>query len=509
MDDKDKQLPDTGGDGWMDELFTTPEHGDELQPDEQAISAAGLTHPNDAELERILQEARDQGWVDPPREEAPQPPEEPQPEPFRDAEYRDTFGEGEELEQVFSDNPMPEPQPEAPADSGEAEEEEATGPKRRPRRKEGYGMLGIPHILVTLVWLCIVLAIGISLGRMIWLCVSDVLAFGRQDQAVTITIDRDDTVDDIADKLKNAGLIRYPDLFKFYVDFAHKEDNISVGTFTLNAKLDYMALVNAMHTDSESRKVVEVVIPEGFNCAQIFSLLEQEGVCSAADLESWASDGELSEYWFLEGLTRGSKYCLEGFLFPDTYQFYTDDEPKRVLEKFLDNFEYRFNDDLIASIDELNARLSQMMADNGYDEDYIQEHQMTVFEVITVASLIEEETANTLESYTISSVIYNRLTNAANYPFLNIDATILYALGTHKTELTLEDLQVDSPYNTYTHPGLTPGPISNPGLYSINAALDPDDTDYYFYAMDPETGTHHFSRNSDEHEAFLAGLEED
>ena len=134
---------------------------------------------------------------------------------------------------------------------------------------------------------------------------------------------------------------------------------------------------------------------------------------------------------------------------------------------------------------------------------------MTVFEVITVASLIEEETANTLESYTISSVIYNRLTNAANYPFLNIDATILYALGTHKTELTLEDLQVDSPYNTYTHTGLTPGPISNPGLYSINAALDPDDTDYYFYAMDPETGTHHFSRSSDEHEAFLAGLEED
>ena len=67
MDDKDKQLPDTGDDGWMDELFTTPEHGDELQPDEQAISAAGLTHPNDAELERILQEARDQGWVDPPR----------------------------------------------------------------------------------------------------------------------------------------------------------------------------------------------------------------------------------------------------------------------------------------------------------------------------------------------------------------------------------------------------------------------------------------------------------
>ena len=505
----DTHNPNTGSDdSWLDDLLSAPEHGDELLPDENAISSAGLTHPSDAELDQILREVHEQDWSAPDEPQPSQAESESPAEPFRDDEYRDTFGEGDALEKVFSDEPM------VPSDDGAVppppteDGPDADLPKRRPRHKKGYGFLGIPHVLVTLVWAAIVLAIGITLGRMAWLCVADVLAFGRPDQQVTLTIDREDTVDSIAQKLKKAGLIQYPDLFKFYVDFSHKADSISPGTFELNAKLDYMALVNSMHTDSESRKVVQVVIPEGYSCAQIFQLLSENQVCSVQELEDWAANGEISDYWFLKDVKRGSKYCLEGFLFPDTYQFYTDDEPQRVLEKFLDNFEYRFNDELRSSIDELNSRLSQMMADNGYDESYIQAHQMTVYEVITVASMIEKETANTLESYTISSVIYNRLTNQAEYPYLNIDATIVYALGGKTTALTMADLQVDSPYNTYTNPGLTPGPIANPGLYSINAALDPDDTDYYFYAMDPSTGSHHFSESSAEHDAFLAGLED-
>lgn len=500
--DNENRLPDPEDEGWMEELFT-PDPGEEILPDEHAISSAGLVHPDDAEVERILQEAREEDWGAPEDSVTPEAPVAE--EPFRDAEYRDTFGEdGAALEQIFSGDPMPQLDTEE-----DVPEEEPPAPKGRPRRKKGYGLLGIPHILVTVIWVVIVLAIGISMGRIAWLCVADVLAFNRPDQQVTLTIDRDDTVDAIAEKLKNAGLIRYPELFKFYVNFSHKADVISSGTFTLNAKLDYMAMVNAMNTDSYSREVVEVVIPEGYSCAQIFSLLEEKGVCAASELEDWAANGELSDYWFLEDVNRGSRYCLEGFLFPDTYQFYTDDEPQRVLEKFLDNFEYRFNDELIVSIDELNNRLSQMLTDHGYDEEYIQSHQFTVYQVVTVASLIEKETANTLESYTISSVIYNRLTNASEYPFLNIDATILYALGTHKEELSTEDLTIDSPYNTYTKPGLPPGPIANPGLHSLNAALDPDETDFYFYAMDPSTGTHHFSTNMDEHRAFLDSLEED
>ena len=132
---------------------------------------------------------------------------------------------------------------------------------------------------------------------------------------------------------------------------------------------------------------------------------------------------------------------------------------------------------------------------------------MTFRKVVIIASMIEKETAGDGESYTISSVIYNRLTNPRNYPFLNIDATLIYALGgnidpeTGKTKpLTSADLQMDHPYNTYTYTGLIPGPISNPGRNSLDAALDPLSTDYYYYVYNPATGSHLFARNEWEHE---------
>ena len=132
---------------------------------------------------------------------------------------------------------------------------------------------------------------------------------------------------------------------------------------------------------------------------------------------------------------------------------------------------------------------------------------MSLYEVVIVASLIEEEKASNDEGYTIGSVIYNRLTDPSNYGTLNIDAAIIYALGEHKEALTSEDLKIDSPYNTYIYAGLTPGPISNPGLDSLRAALDPDDTNYHFYALNPSTGLHHFSKTLREHENFLASLD--
>jgi UPF0755 protein len=129
--------------------------------------------------------------------------------------------------------------------------------------------------------------------------------------------------------------------------------------------------------------------------------------------------------------------------------------------------------------------------------------------------MIEKETANIPESFTISSVIYNRLNNSSEFPFLNIDATIVYALG-GKSDLTEEDLKIDSPYNTYTNKGLPPGPISNPSQNSIAAALDPEETldengkriKYYYYALDPSTNEHHFSKTYKEHQAFLDSLKE-
>ncbi len=486
------------------EQLHTPDMATEILPDEEAMAAAGLTRPEHAGLEKLLAEAREQADMS------------DLPEEFRDEEYRAAFGEGDDLKRVFGDEPyVPAPDPieqpsaEVEAKALEVEQPEQSEPiairKGRPKRKKGYGLLGIPHILATGVWLAIILAIGVSLGRIAWVCAADVLAFGREDREVVVEIRDEDTLDSIALKLQEAGLIRYPELFKLYAGLTSAREDISSGTFTLSMLYDYNALVDSMTYYSSSREIVSVMIPEGYDCARMFALLEEKGVCSAADLEEYAANGDLDDYWFLEGVERGDKYCLEGYLFPDTYDFYVGDNAEQVLEKMLDDFDYRFSEDMIAAIDTLNETLAKKMRSNGYGEEYIAAHKMTVREVVIVASLIEKETAGNEESFTISSVIYNRLTNQAAYPYLNIDAALLYALG-HKESLTYEDLQVDSPYNTYTHPGLIPGPITNPGLNSLKAALTPEDTGYHYYALNPETGSHHFTRTLAEHEAFLNSL---
>ena len=377
--------------------------------------------------------------------------------------------------------------------------------KGRPRRRKGEGLFGIPNILVTVVWCALTLLISLTLGRLVWVCASEVLAFGREDKAVTITIFETDTIDDITKKLARAELIHYPELFKLYASFAVDEGEIKPGQWELNTKYDYHALVKMM-SPSSTRSVVTVTIPEGYTCRQIFALLEDNKVCTAQDMESYAAGGELDEYWFLENVGRGDKYCLEGFLFPDTYEFYQNDTPRNVLQRMLNNFENKFDEDLQWKIQTLNAHLTDLMRRNGSGQAYINSHQFTVKDVINVASMIEKETSSAQEGYTIASVIYNRLFCWGNNPaYLNIDATIVYALG-GKTDLTAEDLRVDSPYNTYTNIGLTPGPISNPGLASIKAALEPSDTNYYFYVLDPSVGSHHFSTTQAEHEAFRATL---
>ena len=413
------------------------------------------------------------------------------------SDIRESFDDGGEFNQYF--------EPEQGKKNRRSAKERPTR-KGRPKRPKGYGLFGLPHILATVIWLMLILAIGVSLGRAIWVCAADVLAFGREEKIVTISVTTADTMETIANKLHKAGLVNYPELFLLYADLTDAQEKITTGSFTLNTIYDYHALVNQMSPRSGNRVVIEdVLIPEGYNCAQIFALLEQKGICKAADLEEWAANGELGDYWFLEGVERGDKYCLEGFLFPDTYDFYENSTPKLALEKMLNGFEYRFSQELYEKLPALNDRLAAMMRKNGKSEEYIAENQLDLRKLITVASLIEEETASSKESYKIASVIYNRLYNwGSNPPFLNIDAAIFYALGEHKSALTAEDLQVDSPYNTYRYQGLVPGPISNPGLSSIEAALDPEDTDYYYYVLNPEAGAHDFSKTLSEHEKKVA-----
>ncbi len=474
-------------------------------PDLKDFDDSGVLPYESMDVDELLEDARMYAEMEP-LERTPQE----QPEPFRDEAYRDTFGTGEELRQLLSDEPQ---EPEKPEQSEPEDEpirrvnqaEEIPMRKGRPKRKDRYGMLGIPHILVTCFWLVIVIAIGVSMGRVIWVCASDVLAFGREEKIVEVRINNEDTLNDITNKLYDAGLIRYPGLFKLYAGFTDAREDIGSGNFELNTLYDYHALVDSMNNYSFDREKVTVQIPEGYTCAQIFKLLEEKGVCSVEDLENYAKDGELDEYWFLEGVDRGSKYSLEGFLFPDTYEFYVNTSAKRVLEKLLDNFETKFDEKMQEKVEALNERFAARLKKNGYSEEYIQEHKLSLRDVITIASMIEKETAGNDESYDISSVIYNRLSDEDKWPYLNIDAALLYAIG-HREEITAEDKNADTPYNTYKYPGLIPGPIANPGINSMKAALEPNDTGYYFYALDPDSGEHHFSKNLEEHNAFLESI---
>lgn len=356
--------------------------------------------------------------------------------------------------------------------------------KGRPKRKKGEGLLGIPSIAATLVWLALILAIGVTAGRMLWVCAADVLAFGREDKPVTITIYESDSMESIVDKLYDAGLIRYKSLFNLYASISDAQEDIQPGIYDLNTRYDYHALVNFMSPRS-SREVVQLTIPEGYTCRQIFKLLEENRICTARDIAAYAATGELEPYWFLEQVERGSEYCLEGFLFPDTYQFYKNSSPKEALEKMLDNFDYRFSEEMRAQLDPLNANVTG----GNYG----------VREVTIVASLIEKESAAPAESPAIAGVIYNRLFRWGDTPaYLNIDASLVYAQGGDNSTI---DTSIDSPYNTYTHTGLTPTPIANPGLSSLKAALDPEMHEYYYYVLNPSTGMHQFSKTYEEHEA--------
>ncbi len=397
----------------------------------------------------------------------------------------------------------------APGTEGEqrvTEPEEADpGPlPKKPRRKKKKRI--VPLFVKIILYLVLVSVTAVGLGYGAWECAQDVLGFGRSEDSLTVVVGEDDTVEDIAQMLKEKGVIKYPWLFELYCEFTKSMDTMDPGNYVLYYNYDYHALVSGMVERSPNRVTVRLTIPEGYTAAQIFSMMEKNGVCTVAELEECAASHEF-DYWFLEDIPYGESNRLEGFLFPDTYDFYEKDDPARALNKLLVNFENKFSERAEEQLEELNTKLADRWASRGYSEEYIESHRFGIYELITVASMIEKETSSVAESGKISSVIYNRLCNSDDFPCLQIDATVVYALGGVDHALTYEDLEVDSPYNTYIYSGLPKGPISNPGLNSIAAALKPTDTNYYYYALDPATGTHHFSKTLREHNNFLEGLQ--
>lgn len=340
----------------------------------------------------------------------------------------------------------------------------------RPKRQKRTGCLGGFMYAVFVICICLLLA------SLLWLAATDILGFGNENESVQITVPQDFTIDKIADMLYERGLIKYEFLFKMYADFSDAETKITAGTFVLNKNYDYRALVNGMNIHGGKRVEVDVVIPEGYTLKQIFELFAANNVCTEDELWEAATNYDF-KYDFLDAATLGDRYRLEGFLFPDTYTFYMGDTPTRAISKMLDNFKKKFTEEFIARAAEL-----------GY----------STRDIVIIASMIEKEAGGDSDRDLIASVIYNRL-NSKSLKKLQIDATIYYAIAETGEEFSTE---IDSPYNTYMVEGLPIGPISNPGIDSIRAALYPETTKYYYYALN-KSGTHNFFKDFDSQQAFV------
>ena len=333
-------------------------------------------------------------------------------------------------------------------------------------------------------YLIFVLATSAILAGVGWLLANDLCSLNKEPVEVTVEVTSEDDLDSIAQKLKNAGLVEYKWFFKFFGKIDKAEEKIGIGSYQLNSNMDYIALITAMRNSSGNLKAetVRVTIPEGYTVQQIIRLLASKGVNTEEALTEAAKTAKFS-YDFInndsEDLSR-----LEGYLFPDTYDFYLNEKPSAALNRLLQNFDKKMTAERMEEVEASKYSLKQIMI---------------------IASLIEKETDGG-DQRNIASGIYNRLDGPGDkggtYGMLQVDASLLYALPDHEGAITNADKQTDSKYNLYKYAGLPPTPIANPGIAAIDAALDPAQTDYYYYALGKD-GKHHFSTTLAEHNNFL------
>ena len=356
---------------------------------------------------------------------------------------------------------------------------------RRRRKKRGMGLLRVVAYLFFVVVTSVILA-GVA-----WDLASDLCAFNRGAATThAVEIAPGDNLDDVAEKLQNAGLIRRPFFFKLFANVTHADQKIGAGTYTLNTDMDYRALVVGMRNTSANLTtgVVKVTIPEGYTVRDICALLAEKGVATEAELLD-AAKNAIFDFDFIDNDSH-TLSRLEGYLFPDTYDFYTPENPQRALNRLLSNFARK-----IDSWEDMLAEAEQ----RGYN----------LQKIVTIASLIEKETDGT-DQARIASVIYNRLdgsgSRAGTYGLLQIDAAVLYGIPDHTGPITSADLEFDSPYNLYKKAGLPPTAIANPGAQSMLAAISPEETVYYYYAL-AKDGKHRFFTNYTEFSMFLSSAD--
>lgn len=297
-------------------------------------------------------------------------------------------------------------------------------------------------------------------------------------------IDEGVGVKEIGLKLEKEKLIKSKNHFYYYIWKTEAGDKLQAGEYELAPNMNIQQITEMFTKGEVKIDLVKMTIPEGFNNKKIIARLEKNKPTLAEDFktlvnckclgqENCECDKFSSQFKFLQEIPAGID--MEGYLFPDTYFIKEEDTSEIMVAKFLNNFGRYLSPDLIEEI-------------NKQDK--------TLYEIITMASIIEREARTEEDRKIVSGIFWNRI---ADEHALQSCATLAYFLDTDKMQFSFEETRTDSPYNTYINPGLPPGPICNPGLESIRAAIYPEKTDYYYFLSNPETGEMVYSETIEEH----------
>jgi UPF0755 protein len=335
---------------------------------------------------------------------------------------------------------------------------EGRGPRRRRGRLAGYLLVAI---------LALVIGAGVGYARAYF---SD----GEVGSTVTVVVKEGSSLRAIAAALEEKGVVKHARAFEIRADADGYATRFMPGTYTFHVNEPYDTLVAKLLKGTRA-PTVKVSIPEGSTLRQTARIVSGE-VKAISEKEYLEAAREDPPPFKLEGYKKGT--TLEGMLFPATY----DVLPKKASAYGFVKTQLETFDAYFAKVDMTRARAANL----------------TEYDVVIIASMIDREALVPAERPVVAAVIWNRLRKDM---LLQIDATIQYALGKTKPLLTYDDLEIDSPYNTYKHTGLPPTPISNPGLAALKAAADPTDDQYLYYvARNDGTGRHYFSTT---YEQFL------
>ena len=354
-------------------------------------------------------------------------------------------------------------------------------------------------------WLVSVAIIGGAIAMFIITGMNDLLAINRKDDnsIVTVTIPKDPTLDTVTDLLAKNGVIGEPSYFRIYATLT-KSNSFSQGSYELNKNMDYQAIISNLQGDSRRTDTVEVTIIEGMSVLEIADkLVEEKALSDKDDFLRLCNSGDFDkDFDFLEEISNSNEryYKLEGYLYPDKYEFYENDDPKSIIYKLLNNYEKRMNQKQDFNYDKLYS-VRKLMAKE--DIEY------SLDEIMTIASIIQAEAANKEDMYYVSSILHNRLHSdeSMGVSKLGLDSTKYYPYRSEDALPSDVTSGYKSRYDTYDSEGLPPGPICNPGMEAIKAALKPYDTSYYFFCHD-KYGNAYYASTIYEHEANLGYIDE-